>query len=148
MTASIVRYIPSRRTAAALALFLSGITLSGCANMGDGPLSGAFVDPAVYDYYDCKQLEAERKRLSSRSAELQGLIAKANTGTGGAVVGELAYRNDYITARARLKLAEENWRRNKCQESPPTAAATPAPDQPPLKQKGGHSAARSLGAVH
>jgi hypothetical protein len=148
MTASIVHFIPSRRAAAVLALLVSGVILSGCAKMGDGFASGAFVDPARYDYYDCKQLEGERKSLNNRVDTLQQLIDKANTGTGGAVVGELAYRNDYISARAQLKLLEENWRRNKCQESPPSPAGTSAPDQPPAKQKGAHSAARSIDAVH
>jgi hypothetical protein len=148
MTASMIRFISSRRAAAALALAVSGITLSACANMGDGPLSGAFVDPSIYDYYDCKQLETTRKTLTERAAQLQALIDKANTGFGGAVVGEVAYRNDYITARAQLKLLEENWRRNKCVASPPAPTAIPAPDQPSAKQKRAHSAARSIDAVH
>ena len=148
MNASMIRFISSRRAAAALALVLSGASLSACANLGDGPLSGAFVDPSIYDYYDCKQLEAQRKTLTDRAAQLQALIDKANTGFGGAVVGEVAYRNDYITARAQLKLVEENWRRNKCVASPPAPTATSAPDQPPAKQKRAHSAARSIDAVH
>lgn len=148
MTASMIRFISSRRAAVALMLALSGASLSGCANMGDGPLSGAFVDPSIYDYYDCKQLEDTRKALTARAASLQALIDKADTGFGGAVVGEVAYRNDYITARAQLKLLEENWRRNKCKASPPDLTATPAVDQPPAKQKGSHSAARSIEAVH
>lgn len=148
MTASMIRFMSFRRTAAALALVLSGVALSGCAGMGDGFMSGAFVDPAKYDYYDCKQLETERTKLAKRVAELQGLIDKAGTGTGGAVVGEIAYRNDYISSRAQLKLLEENWRRNKCKESPPDPEATNAPDQPAAKPKGAHSAARSIDAVH
>lgn len=142
-----IRFISSRRAAVALMLALSGASLSGCANMGDGPLSGAFVDPSIYDYYDCKQLEDTRKALTARAASLQALIDKADTGFGGAVVGEVAYRNDYITARAQLKLLEENWRRNKCKASPPDPTATPTADQPPAKQKGAHSAARSIEAV-
>jgi len=148
MNASMIRLISSCRTVAVLALVLCGVTLSACANMGDGPLSGAFVDPSIYDYYDCKQLEAQRKTLTDRAAQLQALIDKANTGFGGAVVGEVAYRNDYITARAQLKLLEENWRRNKCVASPPAPAATSTPDQPPAKRKRAHSAARSIDAVH
>jgi hypothetical protein len=148
MTASMIRFISSRRTAAALALALSGIALSACTNMGDGPLSGAFVDPSIYDYYDCKQLEAQRKTLTARAEQLQALIDKANTGFGGAVVGEVAYRNDYITARAQLKLLEENWRRNKCVASPAAPVAISAPDQPRAKQRGPHSAARSIDSVH
>ena len=148
MTASIAHFIPSRRTAAALALLLSGVALSGCAGMGDGFMSGAFVDPAIYDYYDCKQLENQRKVLNKKVEDLQALIDKAATGTGGTVVGEIAYRNDYITARAQLKLLEQNWQKNKCQASPPGADTTPAVVQSPAKQKHSHSAAQSIDAVH
>jgi hypothetical protein len=116
-------------------------SLAGCADLGDGSASGAFVDPAKYSFYDCKLLETERKTLAARAAELQGLMAKAQDGFAGPVVAELAYRNDYISNRAQAKLAEENWRRNKCHETPPDAkpdaSATVAP--PPAKGKGQHS---------
>ena len=118
------------RAAAASALLSLAIALCGCAQMGDTMLS-AFADPAKYDLYDCKQLETERKLLANRAAELQGLMAKAETGVGGAVVSELAYRNDYIAVRAQQKLAEEAWRRNKCHETPPAAPAPSAPTPPP-----------------
>ncbi len=88
--------------------------LAGCAGMSD-TMSTAFADPAKYDLYDCKQLEIERKSLAGRSAELQGLMAKAETGTGGVVVSELAYRNDYIAIRGQVAvrrrgLAQEQMR--------------------------------------
>jgi hypothetical protein len=142
----------SRTIAAAALLVLCaglGAGLGGCANVGDSFASGAFIDPAKYDQFDCKQLEAERKTLATRTAELQGLIAKAETGTGGSVIGELAYRNDYISARASSKLAEEMLQRNKCAASSPataTPAPTPAPAAPvPAK---GHGSARSGSAVY
>ena len=119
--------------------------LGGCANVGDSFASSAFVDPAKYDQFDCKQLETERKALATRTAELQGLIAKADTGVGGSVVGELAYRNDYISARAQAKLAEEMWQRNKCVAG---AAATPAPAPAAPAQGKGHGSARSGSAVY
>ncbi len=56
------------------------IGLAGCADMGDSFASSAFVDPAKYDNYDCRQLEGERKGIAARAAELQGLMAKAETG--------------------------------------------------------------------
>ena len=66
-------------------------------------------------------------------------MAKADTGVAGPVVAELAYRNDYISARAQSKLADEAWRRNKCQETPPAAAAPAAPAPPAdTKQKHQH----------
>jgi hypothetical protein len=123
--------------------------LGGCANVGDSFASAAFVDPAKYEQFDCKQLEVERKSLATRTAELQGLIAKAETGTGGSVVGELAYRNDYISARASSKLADETWQRNKCTAASPVAAA-PAPSPAPAAPAPGkgHGSARSGSAVY
>lgn len=134
-------------TAAAAALLLAAglcAGLGGCADMGDSFVTTAFVDPARYDNYDCKQLEGERKSIASRTAELQGLMAKAETGTGGAVVVELAYRNDYISLRAQAKLAEEVWQRNKCVATSPAAATPAAPPAPaaPAHAKG-HGASRS-----
>ena len=84
-------------------------------------VSLAFADPAKYNLYDCKQLETERKSLANRSAELQGLMAKAETGTAGRVVAEVVYRNDLIALRGQSKLAEEAWQKNRCQEAKPKA---------------------------
>jgi hypothetical protein len=138
------------RATARVTLLVLGIglcaSLGGCADVGDSFASAAFVDPAKYEQFDCKQLEAERKTLATRTAELQGLIAKAETGTGGSVVGELAYRNDYISTRASSKLAEETWQRNKCGASSP-ATATPPATAAPAPAKGAGSA-RSGGAVY
>jgi len=116
-------------TAALLAL-----TLSGCAQMSDSAMTEAFADPARYDLYDCKQLETERKSLAIRAAELQGLMAKAETGTGGAVVSELAYRNDYVAVRGTMRFADEAWRKNRCRETPPGAAPVQVgPTRPDIK---------------
>src|SRR4051794_23505167 len=144
-------WLTPRASAVALLALCAGLgaTIGGCANVGDSFASAAFVDPAKYEQYDCRQLEGERKSLATRTAELQGLIAKAETGTGGSVIGELAYRNDYISARASSKLAEETWQRNKCVASSP-AAATPAPAPAPAAPAHGkgHGSARSGGAVY
>jgi hypothetical protein len=103
--------------------------LAGCANMGDS-MTTAFADPAKYELYDCKQLEAARKTLAGRQAELQGLMAKAETGTAGTVVAELAYRNEDIAVRGQSRFAEEAWQRNKCVASAPAAPAPGAPAPP------------------
>jgi hypothetical protein len=115
------------RLLAALAFCSLGLTLSGCADMSDG-VSTAFADPAKYELYDCKQLEAERKNLANRSAELQGLMEKAKTGVGGSVVAELAYRNDYVAVRGQSKFADQAWQKNKCRETP--QQLTPAAESP------------------
>jgi hypothetical protein len=129
--------------AAAIALMIAGSVLCGCANLGDSAISGAFVDPAKYDLYDCPQLNAERKSLAARTAELQRLIDKAHTGVGGAAVAEVAYRNDYITVRASAKLAEEVWQRNRCQET----ATTVAPATDAASGSGGAPRPRRSGAA-
>jgi hypothetical protein len=144
MIALVCSSLPRFRVAALTALFASSIGLAGCAGLGDGVASGAFVDPAKYELYNCTQLETERKNLAARAKDLEGLMAKADTGAGGAVVSELAYRNDLITARAQAKLADEVWRRDKCQDTPPPA--TPPPPAPPAdtKQKQPHKHSSGL----
>jgi hypothetical protein len=116
------------RAALAGALLALGFALSGCADMSDS-VTTAFADPAKYDLWECSQLEPERKRLATRAAELQGLMAKAETGVAGPVVAELAYRNEYLTVRGQAHYAEEVWRRNKCRETaqPAPANVKPAP---------------------
>lgn len=123
---------------ALLALLAAGAALSGCAGMSE-TVAPAFADPAKFELYDCKQLEGERKLLAKRTDELQKLMEKAETGAGGAVVSELAYRNDYIAVRGQAQLAEEGWRRNKCRETPPEAtppAASPAATAKPASKSG------------
>jgi hypothetical protein len=138
--------LPLSRTVAGLALLVLGIGLAGCADMSDS-MTSAFADPAKYEFFDCKQLEAERKALANRAAELQGLMAKADTGVAGPVVAELAYRNDYIAVRGQSRLADEAWRRNKCQDTPPAAATAATPPAPLAKDKSRHSHPRSGSAV-
>src|SRR6266850_8579254 len=134
---------PLLRAASVAAMLAFGVCLSGCADMGD-TISTAFADPAKYELYDCKQLETERKSLANRAAELQGLMAKAQTGVAGSVVSELAYRNDYVAVRGQTKLADEAWQRNKCQVSAPAAASAPAvPGTPPANAKRAKSPMRS-----
>ena len=134
----IVRVSQSRPrvgAATALALLVLGLSLAGCADMNDTMLS-AFADPAQFDLYDCKQLEVSRKSLATRAAELEGLIAKANTGVAGPVVAELAYRNEYISVRAQTRLANQAWERNKCRPSTPAPGAPAAAPTPPPAAKG------------
>jgi hypothetical protein len=130
------------RSLAMLALLALGAGLSGCAGMSD-TIAPAFADPAKYDLYECKQLEPERKSLANRSAELQGLMAKAETGVAGPVVAELAYRNEYIAVRGQSKLAEEAWQKNRCQDSKPEAKPAAAPAVKPAPVRGARSSSKS-----
>ena len=128
MTAQ-TRHCPSFSFAAVMALLVAATGLGGCAGMSDG-MSTAFADPAKYELYDCKQLETARKALAARTAELQGLMAKAETGAAGTVVAELAYRNAYVSVRGQSKFADAAWPRNRCVAGAPSSA--PAAPVPPV----------------
>lgn len=94
-------------------------------------VTAAFADPAKYELWDCKQLEPERQSLARRAAELQALMDKAQTGTAGPLVAEMAYRNDYLSVKGQAHFAEEAWRKNNCHETPPAAAvAASTPTKP------------------
>jgi len=138
---------PLQRAAVSVALLALGIALSGCADMSDS-LTIAFADPAKYDLWECKQLEAERKALATRGAELQGLMAKADTGVAGPVVAELAYRNEYVSVRGQARFAEEAWQRNKCHATAPAAVAPVAPAAPAATMRAAPPASRSGSAVY
>ena len=141
------------RSLGVLGLLALGAGLSGCADMGD-TMTSAFADPAKYDLFECSQLEPERTRLAARAAELQGLMAKAETGVAGSVVAELAYRNEYISTRGQARLADEVWRRNKCKEAiketkpDADAKAKPSASAPPSAAKGARSLSKSGSAVY
>jgi hypothetical protein len=146
MIVSSARFRVAARAFAGVALFASAILLSGCASMGEG-MTSAFADPAKYQLYDCKQLETERKALSAKLAELQGLMNKAQDGFGGPVIAEVAYRNEYLATRGQAKNAEEAWVLNKCRETPAKAAA-PTPATPAVADKPVRPSMRSGSAVY
>lgn len=131
------------------ALLVCAAALSGCAGVGD-TISPAFADPGKYELWDCKQLEGERKSLAMRTAELQKLMDKAETGVGGAVVAEMAYRNDYVAIQGQRHFAEEAWRKNRCRESVPGAVTAGAPPTPPVIAPAGspRPASKSGSAVY
>jgi hypothetical protein len=68
-------------------------------------------------------------------------MAKAETGVAGAVVSELAYRNENIALRGQMTFANEAWRKNRCRESTPApapaAAAVPPPAAPAPPSRAG-----------
>jgi hypothetical protein len=128
-----------RRAAAMLVLGAYGAAaLSGCTQMPDA-MSGAFADPSKYDLYNCLQLRTARRENAKRVAELRGLVARADTGTGGAVVAEVAYGNDLVSARASALLADQVWKREHCDSQVlPPEKPDPAPAAAPTPPARGH----------
>jgi hypothetical protein len=143
------------RPAIVMAVLALGIGLSGCAGTSISDMKDdlsldsatlAFVDPAKYDFYDCKQLETERKGIANHLDDSKRLMDKADTGFAGPVVAELVYRNDYIASLGQKKLADQAWRRNKCHETLPDPLAATAASN--TKGKGDHGPSRAGNAVY
>lgn len=122
-----------RPVALARLAFVGGVVaiLGGCAT---GATSSAFVDPAKYDLYNCKQLGTARRTTNDRVVELEGLMAKAETGAAGSLVSGLAYQTEYLSARGQRDLVDEKINSNHC-TSADLAAPPPAPEAPSVKKR-------------
>jgi hypothetical protein len=119
----------------------AAVMLAGCASTTVDE-STFFVDPARFALYDCKQLSAVRVSYTRRVEELQGLMAKAETGAAGSVVAELAYRPDYLSNQALLKSANAAWERNRCASAPQAADPSFARPSPGMEPAAGRSKTR------
>lgn len=126
-----VRGTAARRGWLAAALVLAA-GLGGC---GGGASSSLLVDPSRYDLYSCKQLGASRKAADNRVIELEGLMAKAETGAGGALASGLAYQTDYLTARAQRDLIDEKITQYKCSPADLAPATSPPPPPPAPRRR-------------
>lgn len=107
-------------------------SLGGCAAGGS---SSMFVDPSKYDLYDCPQLVTVRKSVNARVVELEGLMAKAETGAAGTLVSGLAYQTDYLTARSQRDLIDEKLAKGNCSTTEAAPAATVATEASPKSRR-------------
>lgn len=105
------------------------VGLGGCTGT-PGEMSDAFVDPSIYDLYDCNQLAAERARISEQLAANQKLIDKARTGVAGEAVAELAYGNANLSLHGEMRLADRMWEKNRCE-----GTVVPAAPHPSMRQR-------------
>jgi hypothetical protein len=112
---------------AAARLAFAGGVAAGLGACASGPSSSMFVDPAKYELYNCEQLATARTASNNRVVELERLMAKAETGAGGALVSGLAYQTDFLAERARRDQIDEQIAGNNCSSVPPKTPAQPAP---------------------
>jgi hypothetical protein len=119
----------------------AGAALSGCATSIVDE-STFFADPATFALYDCKQLAAARETYTKRVEELQALMVKAETGAGGPVIAEIAYRPDYLSNQARLKSANAAWQRERCDSAAQAADPSFARPSPGMDPAAGRSKSR------
>lgn len=124
--------------AAALRLAAAGglaVSLGACAS---GASSSLFVDPATYSLYSCQQLGVARRTTNDRVVELEGLMAKAESGAAGSLVSGLAYQTDYRATRARRDQIDEKIVSNNCTSAdlaPPAGTEPQVPSSAPTKRR-------------
>lgn len=99
--------------------------LGGCA-MSDEGIGGAFVAPNKFTLYTCPELARRQNEIATRQAELEGLMAKAKQGAGGAVASAMAYETDYLAARGEMKILRDEAAAKHC-TLPPPQVTVPAP---------------------
>src|SRR5260370_20995453 len=105
-----------RRAAhAAVGIVLAGAILTACSTSSDTSFS-FFVDPGKYQYHSCAQIAVEMKNWSRREQELKSLMDKADQSAGGAAVGFIAYKADYVAASEELELLQSAARSKKCEQ--------------------------------
>lgn len=107
-------WLPARRLSGGrcgLLVVLVVTTLAGCSK-GAGSL---LVDPGHYSAYHCNDLAAQWKVLAAREKELRDLMDRADQGgSGGAVIGSLAYRADYESVRSQERLLQREAAAKNC----------------------------------
>lgn len=92
-------------------LCLAIAALTGCSNG-----SGSFlIDPGRYTTYHCNELAARWKVLVAREKDLRALMDRADQGgSGGAVIGSLAYRTDYESVLSEERLLQATAAQKNC----------------------------------
>jgi hypothetical protein len=89
-----------RGTAWILVAVLAAAALCGCASEES---AGRFlVTPDKFVLYNCAQLSDAAQANFTRQQELEKLMAKAGTGSGGVMVSDLAYRPEYLQLRGEM----------------------------------------------
>jgi hypothetical protein len=107
----------SARTGAISAMILAaGLLLAACSSGSDSSFS-LFAEPGKYQYYSCDQIAGEIKSWSRREQELKTLMDRADQSAGGAAVGLIAYKADYVAAGEELDLLKATAHSKKCDQA-------------------------------
>jgi hypothetical protein len=97
-------------------IVLMGAMLAACSSSSETSFL-LFAEPGKYQYYTCVQIAAETKNWSGRRKELKALMDRADQGPGGAAVGFIAYKADYVAAGEELESLQSAARSKKCEQA-------------------------------
>jgi hypothetical protein len=96
-------------------IVLAGAMLGACSSSSDTRFS-LFAEPGKYQYHTCVQIAAELKNQSQRRQDLKALMDKADQGAGGAAVGFIAYKAEYVAAGEELESLHSAARGKNCEQ--------------------------------
>ena len=96
-------------------ILLSGAMLAACSSSSDSSFS-IFAEPGKYQYYTCAQIAEAMKGQTQRVQDLKVLIDKADQSTGGAAVGFIAYKADYVAAEEEVDALRSTARSKSCDQ--------------------------------
>jgi hypothetical protein len=106
------RALPGAGLLCAMLSCAMAVALSGCGVTDAGSF---LIDPGRYSVYHCDELATRWTALVAREKELHGLIDKAGEGgSGGAVIGSLAYRTDYDSVLSEERLLQRTAAEKNC----------------------------------
>jgi hypothetical protein len=88
--------------------------LAACSSTSEATF--LFAEPGKYAYYNCPQLAVELKNWTKRQQELKSLLDRAEQSAGGAAVGFLAYRGDYVNAGEELQMLHTTAHSKNCDQ--------------------------------
>jgi len=100
---------------AAAGIVLAGAMLAACSSSSDSSFS-IFAEPGKYQYYNCAQIAAEMKSRSAREQELKALMDRADQSVGGAAVGFIAYKAEYVAIGEELGMLQSTARSKNCEQ--------------------------------
>jgi hypothetical protein len=99
-----------------IATVLVCFELGGCG-LSDGA-APYMVDPLRYEGYHCQDLLSQWNGLQAQEKNLRNLMARADEGPGGSVIGTLTYRTDYETVLGQEKVLQRTAAEKKCALTP------------------------------
>lgn len=118
-----------RMSAAVFAPLLAALLLSACASSNEPASDSAarfLVAPGKYVLYDCADLARTAQKTQARQHELEGLMAKASTTSGGQVVNTIAYRPEYVSLHGDMMDLRQSAIDKKCNFMPGETPGTHA----------------------
>lgn len=106
------------RVASRIIACFVALALAGCGSVSD-PAGFSIVSQDRYDFMTCKDIINNRNAQNARMKQLGESIEKAEASPGGFIASAVAYRSEYVQARALAAAADRAAQKNNCDAPKP-----------------------------